>query len=57
VAIKKAARDMLRQVDAGALAEVESAEQDDSTKAQLMRKQREGLRKLQEELGHTLGDR
>jgi hypothetical protein len=57
VAMKTAARDMLRQVDPDALAKVEAAEQDDSTKAQLMRKQREGLRKLQEELGHTLGDR
>jgi hypothetical protein len=57
VAMKAAARDMMRKVTPDALAEVEAAEQDDSIKAQLMRRQREGLKKLQEELGHTLGDR
>jgi len=54
---KKAARDMLRQHDPAALAEVEAAEKDDSVKARVMRKQRENIAKLQEELGHTLGDR
>ena len=54
---KKAARDMLRAVDPAELAEVEAAERDDSVKARVMRKQRENIAKLQEELGHTLGDR
>lgn len=54
---KKAARDMLRAVDPAELAEVEAAEQDESRKARVMRRQRENIAKLQEELGHTLGDR
>ena len=56
---KQAMRDAMRESGkfADTLAEVEAAEQDESTKAQLMRRQRENIKKLQEELGHTLGDR
>lgn len=58
VKLKAAAREMMRTTPALAeqLAEVEAAEKDDSRKAQLMKRQAEGLKKLQQELGHTLGD-
>ena len=50
------AKRLLETVDPAMAAEVEAAEQDDSIKAKLMRRQAEGLKKLQQELGHTLGD-
>lgn len=50
------AKRLLETVNPEMAAEVEAAEKDDTRKARLMRRQAEGLKKLQQELGHTLGD-
>lgn len=50
------AKRLLETVNPDMAAEVEAAEKDESTKARLMRKQRDAIKRLQDELGHTLGD-
>ena len=50
------AKRLLETVDPAMAAEVEAAEKDESTKAKLLRKQRDAIKRLQDELGHTLGD-
>ena len=53
---REEAKRLLETVNPAMAAEVEAAEQDDSTKAKLMQKQRAAIKRLQEELGPTLGD-
>lgn len=53
---REEAKRLLETVNPAMAAEVEAAEKDDSTKAKLMKKQRAAIKRLQEELGPTLGD-
>lgn len=50
------AKRLLETVNPEMAAEVEAAEKDESRKARVMALQREKIKQLQQELGHTLGD-